>query len=447
MNDDPRQHLLSLAEGLIQQSEAEETEVTIIAAESFLTRFAGNRIHQNVGSRSASVFVRTITGRRIGVARAESLEPEVLSSTLAEAQQIAAVRPPLADFKRLPAPRKIRPVDAWDDATAACAPTQRAEIVSALCSAAERRKASAAGLVETQHGTVCVANSRGVRAAHRSTSAQFQTVVTCGDGSGYAEDGSFALDKLGVKRVIRDAVGKAARSRKPRPIDAGEYDVILEPAAVGSLLQLMAYIGLGAKPYQEGRSFMSGRIGEKITGEQVTIIDNVRHTKLRGMPFDFEGVPTRRVKLIKRGVATGVVYDSYLAGRETGRRASTGHALPPTYASYGAMPKTLIMDGGSASMKSLIESTERGLLVTRFHYTNVAERMKAVLTGMTRDGTFLVEGGRVVGPVRNLRFTESVLEAFGRIDGLTRLRRVVDQEMLCPAVKIRGFRFTGKTEF
>jgi predicted Zn-dependent protease len=213
------------------------------------------------------------------------------------------------------------------------------------------------------------------------------------------------------------------------------------------MIEMLAYMGLGAKAFQEGRSFMSGKLGQPITGQAVTIVDNVYDRRVRGMPFDFEGVPRKRVKLIDRGTAAGVVYDSYLAGREKGRKASTGHALPPTYASYGAMPACAVMAGGTESLRGLVQSTERGLLVTRFHYVNIAERMKAVLTGMTRDGTFWIERGKVTHPVRNLRFTESVLEAFARLGGLTRMRRLTEGDVLCPAVKVRGFRFTGTTEF
>ena len=447
MSQDQRDQLERLADTVLAASEAAETEIMLATGEDYLTRFANNQIHQNVGSRGATAVIRTVTDRRIGVAEAESLEADALRETLARAQEIAAVRPPLEDFHGLPTGGKVRPVVAYDAPTAACSPRDRADMVGALVAVAKRRKAEAAGLVATGAEELLVANSRGVRAWHRSTSARFQTVVTCGDGSGYAEDQSFALGNLDAKRVIRDGVGKAARSRKPHPIDGGEYDVVLEPAAVGSLLPLFSHIGFGAKAFQEGRSFMSGRLGQKVTGDGITIVDNVHHTKLRGMPFDFEGVPTRRVKLIDRGTAAGVVWDSYLAGREKGRRASTGHALPPTHASYGAMPRGLVMAGGGDSLRGLIAGTERGLLVTRFHYVNVAERMKAVLTGMTRDGTFRIENGKVTHPVHNLRFTESVLEAFGRADGLTRMRRVIDGRLLCPAMRIRAFRFTGTTGF
>jgi len=442
-----RDAFVQLAESVLAASQADQTEVVLTTGQDYLTRFAANRIHQNVGSRHAGVTIRTVTDKRIGVAETESLEPGALRDTLARAQEIAQYRPPLEDFKHLPKPGKIRPIAAFDQATADFSPDQRADIVARLVAAAKRRKAQAAGLLQTTAGEILVANSRGVRAYHRMTGAKFQTVVTCGDGDGYAESETTAVGDLDVKRVIRDGVGKATRSRKPRPIEAGQYDVVLEPAAVGILVDMLGYAGFGAKPFQEGRSFMSGRLGEKVTGRNITIIDNAHHARQSGLPFDFEGLPRKRVKLIDRGVAAGVVYDSYLAGREGGRKASTGHALPPKYASYGAMPMNLIVDGGSESLRSLIAGTERGLLVTRFHYVNFVERMKAVLTGMTRDGTFWIENGKVTHPVRNLRFTESVIEAFDRVEGLTRMRRRVEGGALCPAMKIRKFRFSGTTEF
>jgi len=447
MDHDQRKEFLQLAHETIAASGAEETEVLVTAQDGFLTRFANNEIHQNVGSRDATVSIRVTTGKRIGVAQVESLEPEALRSALADAQEIASARAPLEDFKRLPGPRAVRPVAAFDRDTAACTADRRADIVAELVAEAKRRNASAAGVVENKCAEILVANSRGVRAYHRGTSAKFQAVVTCGDGSGFAEDQSYAIGEVNIKGVIRDSVGKAVRSRKPRPIEAGEIDVVLEPSAVGPLLQFLAYLGFGAKSFQEGRSFMSGKIGEAITGAKVFIEDNARHPRQRGMPFDFEGVPRKRVRLIHAGKAAAVVYDSYLAGREKGRRQSTGHALPARYAAFGALPMNLVMAGGEDSLKGLIEGTKRGLLVTRFHYVNAVERMKTVLTGMTRDGTFLVENGAVKHPVRNLRFTESVLGAFERIEGLTRSRSLVDEDILCPALKIRGFRFTGTTEF
>jgi len=222
---------------------------------------------------------------------------------------------------------------------------------------------------------------------------------------------------------------------------------VLEPAAVGRMLQPPAYMGFGAKAYQEGRSFLSGRLGQKVTGGNITLTDNARDRRLHGMPFDFEGVPRKRVRLIDHGVAAGVVYDSYLAGREKGRRQSTGHALPPAETAFRALPGHLVMDGESESLRRLVAGTRNGLLVTRFHYVNVAEPVRTVLTGMTRDGTFRIENGKVTRPVRNLRFTESVLGAFARAEGLTRMRRVVEGGVLCPAVKVNRFRFTGTTDF
>ncbi|HOI55227.1 MAG TPA: TldD/PmbA family protein [Phycisphaerae bacterium] len=442
-----KDYLLGLAESILALSEADQTEVVLMTGEDYLTRFSKNHIHQNVGSRHASVTIRAVTGKQIGVAQAESLDEASLRDTLAKAQEIAGLCPPVEDFKGLPKPGRIRPIEAFDEATARTSPEERARIVVELVTAAKRRRGEAAGLVQTQAGAMAVANSRGVRAYHRMTGAQFQSVVTCGDGSGYAESQGTALGDLDVRGVIRDGVGKAARSRKPQPIEAGDYDVVLEPAAVGSLVDMLGYSGFGAKAFQEGRSFMSGKIGQKVTGDAITIVDNAHDARQKGLPFDFEGVPRKRVKLIDRGVAAGVVYDSYLAGREAGRRASTGHALPPKYASYGAMPMNLLVSGGDQSLRSLIAGTERGLLVTRFHYVNFVEPVRAVLTGMTRDGTFWIENGKIAHPVRNLRFTESVIAAFERCDGLSRMRRRVEGGAVCPAMRIRGFRFSGKTEF
>ncbi|NIA21282.1 MAG: hypothetical protein GWP05_04790 [Anaerolineaceae bacterium] len=204
-----RDRLLQLAESVLeagQASEADQAEVVLTTGEDYLTRFAANRIHQNVGSRQAGATIRVVSDKRIGVAETEGLEPEALRDTLARAQEIAHYRPPLEDFKHLPSPGKIRPIAAFDQATADFSPDQRAGIVALLVAAAKRRRAEAAGLLQTQAGEILVANSRGVRAYQRMTGAKFQTVVTCGDGDGYAQSESFAVGDLDVKRVIRDGL-------------------------------------------------------------------------------------------------------------------------------------------------------------------------------------------------------------------------------------------------
>jgi len=202
-------------------------------------------------------------------------------------------------------------------------------------------------------------------------------------------------------------------------------------------------MGLGALAYQEGRSFLCGKLGQKVLDEKITIVDDGLDPTGLPTPFDGEGTPKRRVVLFERGVARNVVYDVRTAAKEG--RTSTGHGSPAPNPS-GPMPGNMLMEPGGSSVEEMIRSTKRGLLVTRFHYTNVAERSKATITGMTRDGTFLVENGAVAGPVRNLRFTESCLRALSAVEFVGRERRRIGTTVV-PALKLRSFRFTGATEF
>ncbi|MBM4018818.1 MAG: TldD/PmbA family protein, partial [Planctomycetes bacterium] len=281
--------------------------------------------------------------------------------------------------------------------------------------------------------------------AASNTRAQVHTVVTCADGSGYAEGQSTRLAELSGRGIGRRAAEKAAAARNPRALPPGRYDVILEPPAVGEWLEYLSYIAFSGKAFQEGRSPFCGRLGQRVTGEAVTIWDDARHPHAIPQPFDYEGMPASRLTLIDRGVAKAVATGYYRA-RRLGHERSTGHALPAS-TGYECLPMHLFMRGGTESLARLVADTQRGLLITRFHYTNILDPMKTVLTGMTRDGTFLVENGEVIGPVKNLRYTENALEALGRIDGLSRRVVLTRSNCVVPAVRLRGVQFTGATEF
>ncbi|MFN2231126.1 MAG: TldD/PmbA family protein, partial [Anaerolineae bacterium] len=248
----------------------------------------------------------------------------------------------------------------------------------------------------------------------------------------------------------RVAVDKALRGRNPTEVEPGTYTVILEEDAVADMLFTLGRLGLGALSVQEGRSFMNGRFGQCITGEKITIWDDGHDTRGIVQPFDYEGVPKQRVTLIEEGIAKAVVYDSFTAGREEGK-TSTGHSLPAPNM-IGPMPLNLFLAPGVASKGEMLASTERGVWVTRFHYTNPVHPVKAVLTGMTRDGTFLIEKGEITRPLKNLRFTQGILEAFAAASMLgAELKLIVagwgGSATCVPALKIDGFRFTGTTEF
>jgi PmbA protein len=447
MNPTEREaRLLEIGGDLIRTSPADETEILLIEGRDLLTRFSTNHIHQNVGTEEVWAAVRVVVGKRVGVATAASLQPQAMAGARDEAIAIAKASDAVDDWPGLPRPRPVKKVDGYDAATAESAADARADLAGEIIAAAKARKAEAAGAVEVEEGSTAVVSSTGVAVAASYTKAQAHTVMTCEDGSGYAEGISTRIEDLKGRAIGRRAAAKAADSRKPRAIDPGRYDVILEPAAVAEWLEYLSYIAFSGKNYEEGRSPLSGKLGQCVTGEAVTIWDNALDARTVPASFDYEGMPKERVTLISRGIAKAVATGHYRA-RRLKKRRSTGSALPSS-TSYECLPLHLFMKGGESSTEHLIKDTKRGLLLTRFHYTNILDPLKTVLTGMTRDGTFLVENGEIVGPVRNLRYTENVLEALGRIDGASRrLTLVRGGPCVVPSLRVRGVQFTGATEF
>jgi PmbA protein len=431
-------------------SAADQTEVLIAAGDEHLTRFAANTIHQNVSETNVEVRVRAVLGKKVGVALGNDLGDAGLRKTVEAAETVARLQQENPDFCSLPDPQPVREADAYVEATATCTPEKRAKGVAAICSMAWENGLEAAGAFSTSVGEIGVANSLGVSTYHLSTVAHIVTVTMGETGSGYASDTAMDVSALAPEMVGQVAVDKALRGRDPIEIEPGAYTVILEGNAVADMLFFLGYLGLGALAVQEGRSFMNGRFGERITGENITIWDDGHDSRGLINPFDYEGVPKQRVVLIENGVAKGVVYDSFTAGREKDK-VSTGHSLPAPN-TFGPFPTNLFMAPGEATKEEMLASTKRGIWVTRFHYTNPVHRLKTVLTGMTRDGTFLIENGQITRPLKNLRFTQSILEAFSRAEmlgsELELSKRGWGNSAACaPAAKIREFQFTGTTEF
>jgi len=250
---------------------------------------------------------------------------------------------------------------------------------------------------------------------------------------------------LDARALGEEAADIARRSRDPRDLEPGEYTVVLTPEAVSDIVDFFGYVGASAKAVDEGRSFMSGHIGELVMSERITMTDDASAPGAIGYAFDFEGMRRRRVELVAKGRPVGPVTDSYWAAR-TGQ-PNTGHALPAPNA-YGPTALNLELGPGDATLDELICSVKRGVYVTRLHYVNVEEPLSVTLTGMTRDGTFLIENGRLTTPLRNLRFTQSMIEAFAACEGLTRDRRFFGAEeanTLVPGMLISKFAFTGQT--
>ncbi len=430
-------------------SSADETEVLIETEDSALTRFANSIIHQNVAEANVTVQVRVALGQQVGVASTNCLGDDALRGVVDAATQIARLLPPNPDFAGLPAPQPIPAVNTFAATTAQATPARRAQAVGAICRLAVENGLVAAGAFSTGAYELAVANSRGVWAYHPYTQANLVTVIMSDDSSGWAQRSALDVDDLDAEAAGREAVDKALRSRHPVAINPGEYTVILEEYAVADLLEYLAYMGFSAQAVQEGRSFMGGRLGEQLVGTNISLWDDGLDPTGLPMPFDFEGVPKRRVDFFERGVARAVVYDTLTASKEPGQ-SSTGHAMPAGF-TWGPQPTNLFLAPGAASKEEMLRSTERGLWVTRFHYTNVVHPLKTILTGMTRDGTFLIEGGEIARPVKNLRFTQSVLEALNDVAAIGRESLLLAGERFgatrAPALKIGRFRFSGATEF
>jgi predicted Zn-dependent protease len=425
-----------------------EGEALYMGRDAALTRFAGSRIHQNVSEHDATLRVRAVDGGRSGVASTNRLDAEGIAEVVGRAVDICRRAAPN------PRPSPLPPAEAGGvasdvghvAATADADPDRRAEGARAVIAAGDGAGLDASGAFSTEAVMMAVANTNGLRSSHAFTQAKLLTVMTGADrASGYAQATSADVGEIDAAAVGAEAADKAVRSEGATDVEPGAYDVVLEEYAVQTTLEYLSFNAFSALAVEEGRSFME--LGRQVMGDNVSIWDD--GTDDAGLPsaIDFEGVAKRRVELVTDGVATGLVHDSATAARAG--VVSTGHGLPAPN-TFGPLTWNLFMAPGSSSKEAMLSSIERGIWVTRFHYVNIVHPRRGVLTGMTKDGTFLIEDGRISRPVRNLRFTEAIPEAFGRIAAISSQTRLLAAEYSginarVPALCIRGFSFTGAT--
>ena len=427
--------------GLLERSSAEQTEVMVTEWDSALTRFANNGIHQNVAERNVSVRVRVVKDGKTGVASINQLNEAAATDVLKRAIAIADLQP-RSEAVPMPGSAPARPVEAWSDATAAATPEERADFVETVCTKSRRAGLKAFGAFATSAGQLAIANSLGVLHHQRSTQATVNSVVMGDAGSGYADRGAIDVRELDKDELAAEVIEKAQRNQNAQPVEPGVYEVVLEEYAVAEMLEFMSFMGFGALAVQEERSFM--RLGEQITGQEVSIWDDGLDRSGIPASFDFEGVPKQRVDLITRGVASGLVYDMQTATRAG--RQSTGHGLPAPN-TEGPFAINLFMKPGAAAKADLMSDIKRGIWVTRFWYVRVVHPKASIITGMTREGTFLIENGRITRPVKDLRFTQSILEALDGTLALSRSTKLQVSEYLgasrVPAVRLKAFTFTS----
>ncbi|MBN1136046.1 MAG: TldD/PmbA family protein [Anaerolineae bacterium] len=453
-----REQALDLLADVLRLTPADEAEATLLVEDQALTRFANSAIHQNVIQYNARLAVRAVVNGGVGLALTNRLDGEGRRWAAEQAAALARLQPPDPEFPGLPAGQAVSETTSYFETTAAMTAAQRAEAVGVVVRAAAGLGFTATGAFSTTVGELAIANTAGVAVYAPFTLASLRTVIDAhppqglGFLTGYADAIGRDVSQIDPQAVADRAVDKCARNRDPQPLSPGSYVTVLEEIAVADLLHFLAQHGLSAQAVQEGRSFAVGKLGSRVCGDNLTLWDDATDPRGLAIPFDWEGVPTQPLTLIERGVLWGLAYDSRCAAKEG--RASTGHAPSriPDYASRWPAPTHLFVAPGHTPREALIAGVERGVLVTRFHYTHCPDPQQVIATGTTRDGTFLIEQGRVTRALRNLRFTQSVL------DTLSNVEAIADRPELhrdwwssaahhVPAMRIRGFQFTGRTTF
>jgi len=435
-----------IAERVLKLSQADETEVDIGAGTDALTRFANNTIHQNVAEHTISISVRAVVDGRTARASTNKSDDDSLRRVVESAISLARNQPKNPDLLPLPKKQKYQKVARFFAATAAATPQDRARAVTKVCKMAEKRKQTVAGIFASGSSHSLLANSRGLTASYEQTRSEFSVTILEENSSGWAKANSPDIRELDPLALADSASRKAADSRQPREIPPGHYTAILSPSAVLDLVGFLFYDFAGTAVLDK-RSCLNGRMGKKIFGENITIWDDAYHPLQTGPAFDGEGVPRQKVLLVDRGVPKNLVYARATAKKMKAKPTGHGFSLPND---YGEAPMNLVFAGGDTSVDEMVASTERGILVTRLWYIREVDPYEKVLTGMTRDGTFLIENGKVAGGIRNFRFNQSVIEMLAKVDALGPAARAAGEEsfeMVVPAMKVRDFHFSEVTKF
>ena len=441
-----RQRAEQIFSKVLKYSTADETEAIIGATTYSLTRFANNIIHQNVAEEGLSVSVRTVVGQRTARASTNKTDEVSIRQVCEAAMGLARLQPPDPELLSMPGAQTFRSVDRFYGETAELNPQARAQTVHMVIERAEKDGLTAAGVFSSGATATGLFNSRGLSAFHEETVSEFSVTMLGDTSSGWAKNTSPNSGTLEPEVLADRAAQKALGSREPREIAPGKYRVILEPAAVLDLLGFL-FFDFGGLAIHEQRSCLTGRLGQKLFGDNINVRDDVYHPLQAGAPFDGEGMPRQRVTLVENGVVKTVVY-----ARQTAKKMATeptGHGFPLPN-EYGEAPMNIVMDGGRASIEEMVSSTDRGLLVTRLWYIREVDPFQKILTGMTWDGTFWIEDGQVRHGVRNFRFNQSVIEMLSNVEMMGPAQRTAGEEsfeMVVPAMKVRDFSFSSLTKF
>src|SRR5262245_23387239 len=441
-----REQAKELIDRALSFSKAEETQVTLTGGERANVRFARNSVTTSGASSGYSLALTAKIGQRSGTVTASEFSDAALQRAARNAEEIARLSPENPEAMPLLGTQTYASVQTYFDDAAGATPEWRAAAVKAALDAAKEKSVDAAGFVETSAQIQAVATSKGQFGYGRFTAADYNLTARTpdGTGSGWASKSFNELRLLQPRTLAAAAIDKAARSHNPVAIEPGKYTVILEPAAMADLIANLMF-SADARQTDEGRSFFAkkgggSRVGEQIVGEKVTIYSDPANALAPALTFDGQGLPVRRIDWIDKGVLKNLSYSRYWAQKQ-------GKTPTP-------QPGNLIMEGGTATIDELIAGVDRGVLVTRFWYIRSLDPQTLLVTGLTRDGLFLVEKGKVTRPVKNMRWNESPIFALNNLDAMTPAERAVSGEgiggagfsIVCPAARIREFTFTSGSD-
>jgi PmbA protein len=456
-----RDNATSIFDRIQKLSTADEVEAYFYGGRYALTRFANNLIHQNVAEENCGVSVRTVFGGRTARASTNKLDDESLQRVVRASEHFAKVQHPDPDLLPMPSDggKSDNPIPSRHfESTVAITPEDRAAGVGKIVRVANQNSLTTAGIFSSSESVEGIFNSRGLNDWHTQTSAEISVTMLAKDSSGWQKANSPDVRNLNSEALAEVAARKAIESAAPRELPAGKRTVILEPAAVLDIVGFMFW-DFGGQAILDERSFLNNRIGARVFGENVNIYDDVAHPLQSGSPYDGEGMRRQRVHLVENGVVKHMVYARGTAEKlrksehavKVGPIEATGHGfLLPN--EMGEMPVNIVFGEANnpQTIEQMIASTERGVLVTRLWYIREVDPYEKILTGMTRDGTFLIENGKIQAGIRNFRFNESLIHMLSNVEGMSKLVRASGEEsfdMVVPAMKVKDFNFTEVTKF
>ncbi len=423
-------------------------EIIAIETKSELTRFAESYIHQNVAESNLDLTVKVINKDRIGVVEMNNIDDHTISKNIEKAIEIIKISPKLDYHYRLITPQLYRIKSKFSEQTANFTPINRAQLINQLIEEINRRGYEAAGAFKTEVSTLLVANSEGVFAFDRGTKVDFNCVITRDNSTAHTSFIDSDINNFNINKVTDELLETALKNVEQTEINLGVYTVILSPEAVSDILNYTGYTAFNGKMIMEGKSFVSHNRSKKIFPEAITVTDDPFDELTLPIPFDLVGYPREKIYLIKDGVVEDGVYDHLTALKYN--RKCTGNTLPPEHASFGALPFNLVMKEGDNSFEEMVSSTKRGIYISRLHYVNILNPMSVQLTGTTRDGTFLIENGKMIRAIKNMRFNISVIDMLKAVDMISKERQTKSGFVgptVAPYLRTNNFTFSSKTKF